>query len=367
MDLNTQLRVTIDDIKFMKAALLLSKKGTGLTEPNPLVGAVVVKNNRVISSGYHARYGAPHAEQIALKNVNETGTTLYVTLEPCTHHGKTPPCTDCILKNKVKRVVMAMKDPNPLVNGKGIKLLEDQGVTVDLGLLQHVASKINRHYITYMTKKRPYVTLKAGVSIDGKLTDKYRNSQWITDETLRQYSHSFRGEFSAVMAGAQTVIDDDPQLTLREKGWKYKQLYRVILDSRNRLDTNLRIFKEQQRFPLILFSSKKTRDKAPKIEHHFFVSPDETGRGLKLAEILETLYGMGIASVLVEGGGYIFDSFLKTQRYDEIVLSTANTLIGGEASVQFFPSGASVSSPIILKKREIIPLETGYIIRGYRA
>lgn len=366
MDSNTQLRMTMNDIKFMKAALQLSKKGIGFTEPNPLVGAVIVKNNRIIASGYHPRFGAAHAEQFALKHVKEKDTTLYVTLEPCAHYGKTPPCTKCILEKKVIRVVIAMKDPNPLVNGKGIKRLQEQGVKVEVGLLHHIAAKINRHYITYMTEKRPYITLKAGVSIDGKLTDKYRKSQWVTDETLRQYSHSFRGEFSAIMAGVQTVIDDDPQLTLRESGWAHKRFYRVILDTRNRLDTSLRIFKEQERFPLILFSSKQARDKTLKAEHHFFVSPHKLGRGLDLTEVLETLYRMGIASVMVEGGGTLFDSLLKARLYDEIVLSIANTLIGGETSVQFFSSGASVSSPIVLKEKEIIPLETGHILRGLK-
>jgi diaminohydroxyphosphoribosylaminopyrimidine deaminase/5-amino-6-(5-phosphoribosylamino)uracil reductase len=356
----------MDDIKFMKAALQLSKKGIGFTEPNPLVGTVIVKNNRIIATGYHPRFGAAHAEQFALKNVKEKDTTLYVTLEPCSHHGKTPPCTDCILEKKVTRVVIAMKDPNPQVNGKGIKRMQEQGVKVEVGLLRHIAAKINRHYIAYMTKKRPYVTLKAGMSIDGKLTDKYRKSQWVTNETLRQYSHSFRGEFSAIMAGLQTVIDDNPQLTLRESGWAHKRFYRVIPDTRNQLDTSLKIFNQQERFPLILFSAKDARDKTPKTGHHFFVSSHESGRGLNLTEVLETLHSIGIASVMVEGGGTLFDSLLKAQLYDEIVLTIANTLIGGESSVQLFSSGASVSSPIVLKEREIIPLETGYIIRGYR-
>jgi len=357
----------VDDIKFMKAALQLSKKGKGVTEPNPQVGAVVVKNNKIISTGYHARFGAPHAEQIALKDLNEVETTLYVSLEPCAHFGKTPPCTECILSRQIQRVVIAMKDPNPLVNGKGIKRLREQGIKVEVGLLQPIAEKINRHYIVYMSQKRPYVTLKAGVSIDGKLTDKFGKSQWITGETLRSYSHSFRGEFSAIMAGVNTVIVDNPQLTLREKGWKGKRLFRVILDSQNKLNTNLRIFREQDRFPLILFSSKNAPNKTLKVENHFFINSNPNNRGLQLEEVLETLHRLGIASVMVEGGGELFDSFLKTGLYDEIVLSIADKLIGGGASVQFFPSGSDVSSPIKFKNREIITLDTGYIIRGYKA
>lgn len=355
----------MSDIQYMKAALKLSKKGLGLTEPNPLVGAVVVKNGKVIASGYHRRYGDAHAEQMALAGVTEENTTVYVTLEPCLHYGKTPPCTGLLVEKKVERVVVAMQDPNPRVNGGGIRALRENGVNVDVGLLGDVARKINRHYLTFMTEKRPYVTLKAGISIDAKLTDKYRKSQWITGEYLRQFSHSFRGEFSAIMAGAGTVIDDNPMLTLREEGWGCKRFYRVILDSRNRLDTSLKIFREQERFPLILFSSTQAPGQTAKVEHHFFVPPTPEG-GLDLEEVMNTLYNMGIASVMVEGGGQLFDSFLKTRLYDEIVFSVADKLIGGGPSVQFFQSGAPVDSPVVLNEREIIPLETGYIIRGYR-
>lgn len=355
----------MDDIKFMKAALKLSKKGLGLTEPNPMVGAIVVKNRKILATGYHPRYGKAHAEQMALANVQKTGSTLYVTLEPCLHYGKTPPCTDLIIEKKVKRVVIAMTDPNPIVNGKGIQQLQQNNIQVEAGLLADMARKINRHYITFMTEKRPFVTLKAGISIDAKLTDKNRQSQWITDEHLRAFSHSFRGEFSAIMAGVQTVIDDNPQLTLREAGWGDKRFYRVILDSQNRLDSSLRIFQEQDRFPLILISSTQAPNRSTKVQNHFFVTPLPDGN-LDLVEVLKILYQMGIASVMVEGGGRLFDSFLKAQLYDEIVFSVADKLIGGASSVQFFPSGTTVNQALVLKDREIIPLQTGYIVRGYR-
>ncbi|NIM14630.1 MAG: bifunctional diaminohydroxyphosphoribosylaminopyrimidine deaminase/5-amino-6-(5-phosphoribosylamino)uracil reductase RibD [Candidatus Aminicenantes bacterium] len=356
------------DIKYMKIALGLSKKGMGFTEPNPMVGAVVVKNNRILSTGYHARFGAVHAEQKALEHVTETGTTLYVTLEPCVHYGKTPPCTDLILEKKVKRVVVAIQDPNPLVNGKGIRQLREHGVQVDVGLFQDIASKINRHYLKFMTAKMPYVALNAGVSIDGKLTDKYRKSQWISDEELRLYSHSMRGEFSAILAGVSTVIDDNPQLTVREKDWQGKKLFRVILDSNNILDTGLNIYRDQENFPLIFFSSAEAENKTPnpEAEHHFFVSPDRDYGGLSLPEVLEQLYWLGVASVLVEGGGSVINSFITTGLYDEIVLFTADKFIGGTLSVQLFAEGAAVSNPVKLKEREILSLETGYIVRGYR-
>ena len=356
----------MDDLKFMKAALKLSKKGIGFTEPNPLVGAVVVKDNKIISTGFHARYGGPHAEQKALEHVKEKDTTLYVTLEPCTHHGKTPPCTDLILEKKVKRVAVSIKDPNPMVNGKGIARLKEQGVQVDVGLLEDISLKINRHYLTYMKKKRPYVTLKAGISLDGKLTDKYRKSQWITDEELRTYAHSLRGEFSAILAGVKTVIDDNPQLTVREKAWGNKKLFRVVLDTDNILDTGLRIFENRENFPLIIFSSTEAKNKTPKVENHFFIEPDRERKGLDLKKVLETLHRLDIASVMVEGGGSVIDSFLKDKLYDELLLEIADKLIGGKESVQLFASGAALSDPVNLREREVIPLQSGYIVRAYR-
>jgi diaminohydroxyphosphoribosylaminopyrimidine deaminase/5-amino-6-(5-phosphoribosylamino)uracil reductase len=356
------------DIKYMKIALQLSKKGMGFTEPNPMVGAVVVKGDRILSTGYHARFGAVHAEHAALEHVTETGTTLYVTLEPCVHYGKTPPCTDLILEKRVKRVVVAVRDPNPLVNGKGIRQLRERGVQVDVGLCRDIALKINRHYLKFTSAKMPYVTLHAGVSIDGKLTDKYRKSRWISDEELRMYSHSMRGEFSAVLAGVNTVMDDNPQLTVREKAWQGKRLFRAILDSNNILETGLNIFRDRENFPVIFFSSAEAENKTPnpEAEHHFFVSRDREYGGLSLPEVLGQLYRMGVASVLVEGGGGVINSFITTGLYDEIVLFTADKLIGGTLSVQLFAEGAGVSDPVRLKEREILCLETGYIVRGYR-
>jgi diaminohydroxyphosphoribosylaminopyrimidine deaminase/5-amino-6-(5-phosphoribosylamino)uracil reductase len=357
----------MDDIKFMKIALKIACKARGFTEPNPLVGAVVVKHHQVIATGYHRKYGEDHAELDALKKVTVNGTTLYVTLEPCIHFGKTPPCVDLIMEKKVQRVVVAMKDPNPLVNGKGIQKLKESGITVavDVGGLGDIARKINRHYIKYITHKIPYVTLKAGISLDGKLTDKYRKSQWMTSEELRTFSHTLRGEFSAIMAGVKTIIDDNPQLNIREKAWGDKRLYRIVLDTHNTLDTRLRIFEDQEQFPLILFSSKEAENTIPKVKNHFFVTPHNLN-GLNLREVLEVLYQQEIASVMVEGGGRLFNSFLQEELYDEIILSQAGTLIGGKESIQLFAEGTSVSTPIELKDREIIEFNTGCIIRGFR-
>jgi diaminohydroxyphosphoribosylaminopyrimidine deaminase/5-amino-6-(5-phosphoribosylamino)uracil reductase len=350
----------------MKIALRLALKGKGFTEPNPMVGAVVVKDDEVIAVGYHRKYGADHAEREALQKVAIPDTTLYITLEPCCHMGKTPPCADLIIRKKVKRVVAALQDPNPLVDGCGISKLEKNGVEVEVGLLSDMAGHINRHYLKYITQKIPYVTLKAGISMDGKLTDKYRKSQWVTGEEVRSFSHSLRGEFSAVMVGMQTAVDDDPQLNIREKAWENKKLYRIVLDTHNRLDTRLRIFGgDREQFPLVIFSSKEAQNRTPKVKHHFFVNPGPGG-GLHLEEVLKVLYQQEIASVLVEGGGSLFNSFLLQKLYDEIILCKAGTLLGGKDSVQVFPQGTSVSTPIRLNQREIIELNTGYFVRGYK-
>ena len=353
-----------EDLKFMKIAIKLGQKGEGFTEPNPLVGAVVVKNGKIISCGFHKSFGQKHAERMALRHITEKNTTLYVPLEPCSHYGKTPPCTDLIIKKRVKRVVISIKDPNPVVGGKGIEKLKKNSIEVDLGCLKYLYSEVNRHYLKYMKEKKPYVTIKAGVSIDSKLTDKYRNSKWITGKELREYSHSLRGEFSAILVGVKTMIEDNPLLNIREKSWSGKRLYRIILDSNNIMHLDLKIFKDQENFPLIIFSSKNADNKSKKVKDHFFIKPNKDG--LDVREVLHILYKKGIASVLVEGGGNVINSFLKERLYDEIILFCADKLIGGKESVELLSSGMSTSNPIIFKKREILEFNSGYILRGFK-
>jgi len=223
---------------------------------------------------------------------------------------------------------------------------------------------MNRHYLKYMQEKKPYVTIKAGVSIDSKLTDKYRKSKWVTDKELREYSHSLRGEFSAILVGVKTIIEDNPLLNIRERAWLGKKLYRIILDSNNIMSQDLKIFRDQENFPLIIFSSKNADNKSKKVKNHFFVKSSKDG--LDVREVLQILYEKGVASVLVEGGGNVIDSFLKEKLYDEIILFCADKLIGGKESVELLPSGMSISNPIIFRKREILEFDSGYILRGFK-
>lgn len=353
------------DEKFMKIALKLSQRGLGHTEPNPMVGAVVVKNGKILSAGYHQAYGLKHAEAMALENVQIPGATLYLTLEPCCHFGKTPPCTELIIAKKINRVVMAMGDPNPLVNGRGSNQLKSCGIKTSSGLYADWAAHINRHYLKAIRTRAPYVTLHAGASLDGKLTDDSGHSRWVTSEEGRRYSHSLRGEFSAILAGHGTILADNPHLNLREPGWEGKTLYRVVLDSTNSLSRRLNIFQEQDRFPLVIFSSIAATDRKKKVPLHFFVR--HGADGLVLAAVLGQLFELGIASLLVEGGGRILDSFIRQRLFDEVALFISNKIVGGRNSVQIFASGvARLEDALELVDCRWSEYAGGTMLRGFR-
>ena len=355
----------IKDAGYMSLALKASERGAGFTEPNPLVGAVVVKNDKVLAVGYHAAFGRAHAESTALDKVSEIHATLYVTLEPCCHFGKTPPCVDTIIGKKIKRVVVAMKDPNPLVNGRGIARLRRNGIDVSVGCLREWAVRLNRHYLKSMTSGIPYIGIRAGMSLDGKLSDKNRHSRWVTSFELRRYSLSLRGEFSAILAGRETVLADNPRLTLRDPLWKGKRFFRVVLDTRNRLPRHLRIFREQDRFPTIVFSSTEAADQTPKTDRHFFLPPGING--LSLPDVCRILFQQGITSVLVDGGGKVIDSFLALRLFDEVTLFVSPTIIGGGESTALFASGVDrLENALLLTDMETIRLTSGMIIRGFK-
>lgn len=354
-----------EDRRFMAMALRLARRGLGATKPNPMVGAVAVRNGRVISAGWHRACGGPHAEAMALAGQQAAGASLYVTLEPCAHHGRTPPCADLIAAAGVKRVVAAMIDPNPLVNGVGLARLRAAGIETRVGVLGERAERLNRHYLKFMHSGLPWVTLHAGVSLDGKMTDRAGRSRWVTSPELRRLAHALRGEFSAILAGRNTVLADDPQLTLREPGWECKKLLRVVLDSGNTLPKSLAVFRGQERFPLAIFSAEESARRGRKAERHFFV-PAGPG-GVSLTAVLETLGKMGVASVLVEGGGQVLDSFVGQGLFDEAALFYSGKLLGGRDSVQPFVSGAAaIDLAPELGGWTALRLAGGFFVRGVR-
>jgi diaminohydroxyphosphoribosylaminopyrimidine deaminase/5-amino-6-(5-phosphoribosylamino)uracil reductase len=302
---------------------------------------------------------------MALERLAVPGATLYLTLEPCSHFGKTPPCVDLIIARKIRRVVVAMIDPNPLVSGAGMRKLRAHGIETRLGVCRDQAGRLNRHYLKAIACGVPYVALHAGISLDGKLTDDAGHSRWVTSAEGRRYSHSLRGEFSAILAGRGNIVADNPRLTLREPGWHGKTLYRVVLDSANSLSRRLNIFKEQERFPLVIFSSRAAANKKKKVPLHFFVRHD--AHGLVLADVLQVLHGLGIASLLVEGGGRVLDSFIRERRFDEMAIFFSNKIVGGRNSVQIFASGvARLEDALELVDCHISEFADGSILRGYR-
>jgi len=354
---------SVSDRLHMTHAFKLSEYGLGYTEPNPLVGAVVVKNGRVIGSGFHGIFGGAHAEKSALDSVSQPGATLYVTLEPCSHFGKTPPCCDLIIYKKVSRVVVPVVDPNPLVNGAGIALLKSAGIIVEVGLMAERAEAVNRHYLLRYRKERPFFAVHAGMSVDGKMTDRNGAFRWLTDSEMRLFSHSLRGEFSAILVGRNTVATDNCRLTVRTDGWKEKKFFRVILDSDNSLPSFLHVFQDQEHSPLIIFSSTRALNRTPKCQLHYFLEPVD-GQ-IPPALIASFLHELGVASVLIEGGGQVIDSFIRAGLVDEYYFFTSPRLVGGKPSVEPYCSGAaSLAEALALREWRLIKMKEGWLLQG---
>ncbi len=349
----------------MKTALRLAARGRGHTAPNPMVGALVVKNGRILSGAYHRGFGQVHAERSALEGITESGCTLYSTLEPCCHYGKTPPCTEIIMSRKVARVVMATSDPFPAVNGRGAALLRKAGIEVTENVLAEPARRLNSHYFTAQTMGRPFIAVHAGISLDGKTTDRNGGSQWITSAGSRALSHDLRGEYAAILAGAGTIRQDNPLLTLRNPAWQGKKLFRVILNPANDLSANARVFSDQDRFPTIVFSAEKNSASGRRCARHFFLPAGADGFDLRL--VLARLLELGLNSILVEGGGITIDSFLKQDLWDEMIVFQSRSLVGGTSSGQIYPSGA-VDLDKTLSFQDLYSWETpgSLVIRGRR-
>lgn len=301
----------------MNRALRLAEKAKGWTLPNPMVGAVLVKEGKRIGEGYHTRYGAAHAEVEALQNASTSpqGSTLYVTLEPCCHQGKTPPCTKAILESGITKVVIATLDPSEKVSGKGVQELRSAGIEVEIGLLEDEARQLNRFFFTYHEKKRPFITLKAAISLDGKIAGGPGEQTKLTGMPAQKYLHALRHEHEAILIGAGTAITDDPHLGVRYV--EGRDPLRVILTEDRTLDQNLNIFRDENYWIL---------------------------KGKTVSEVLEELYQKEITSVLVEGGQKVFESFLAAQAVDELQLFLAPLFLGEEAL-----AFAKIKTPLKLK------------------
>jgi diaminohydroxyphosphoribosylaminopyrimidine deaminase/5-amino-6-(5-phosphoribosylamino)uracil reductase len=327
--------------KFIKKAISLAGKAKGKTSPNPLVGAIIVKNGQVIGSGYHKKAGHPHAEINAIKNAKEPvkNAALYINLEPCCHHGKTPPCTDTIIKSGIKQVYIGMVDPNPLVAGSGVKKLKAHGLKVVTGILKDECEKLNESYIKFITKKIPFVILKTAATLDGRTATASGDSKWITNEKSRSFVHKLRSGIDAVLVGSATATKDNPNLTVRLGGKKLKNPVRVVLDRTLKISKNANVLKDMAAAKTIIFTGKgHDKKKAADITKKGakIIAVSEKDGGLNLKKVLKSLAQKNITSVLVEGGSELCSSFVKEGLADKMYLFFAPKLLLDEAAKPIF-------------------------------
>jgi diaminohydroxyphosphoribosylaminopyrimidine deaminase/5-amino-6-(5-phosphoribosylamino)uracil reductase len=323
---------------YMKIALNLAKKGMGFVSPNPCVGAIVVDRlGNIISKGYHRYYGGPHAEVYALEHLDKKqakDATLYVTLEPCNHFGKTPPCTELIIKKGIRKVVVGLLDPNPIVNGAGIKRLKESGIAVTTGVLENLLAKFYKPFNKYITKKIPFITLKVAQSLDGKNAVKSGNKYLVSEKTLK-FVHRLRFESDAIMVGINTILTDNPKLNIRY-GNK-KPLLKVVLDTNGRIPENAEVYNTKGKV-LIYTANKKIKKKHDNEEICYV---DKVGNYCNILQVLNDLGNRGIQNLLVEGGGTLSFELIKNKLLDRLVLIITPYIIGGSDFLSFKGEGFS--------------------------
>jgi diaminohydroxyphosphoribosylaminopyrimidine deaminase/5-amino-6-(5-phosphoribosylamino)uracil reductase len=334
----------MNDTYFMKLALQLAESTKGQTSPNPVVGSVVVRNGEVVGMGAHLKAGTEHAEVHALRMAGDKakGATIYVTLEPCSHHGLTPPCTDLIIETGIKRVVIATLDLNPLVAGKGVEKLRNVSVDVEVGILEKEALELNKVFFHYITHKTPFVTVKTATSLDGKTATTTGESKWITGDLAREDVHQLRHEHDAILVGIGTVLADNPSLTTRIKTGG-KNPIRIILDHQLRTPLTAKIVTDQVADTWIVTSEDAPLAKRKQLLNLGVKVIGVTQNKINIPELLEILGSKGITSLFVEGGSTVNDSFLQARCINELITYIAPKLIGGHSAPTSF-SGAGFSS-----------------------
>ena len=305
----------------MNLAFDLALNGWGKVSPNPMVGAVVVKSGKVIAEGWHAYYGGPHAEAMAIAQAGKKaqGADLYVTLEPCSHFGRTPPCTDAIIKAKIKRVFVGVKDPNPLMRGKSLNILRKAGIQVEIGFLEQELTRLNESFNKFIATGLPFVTAKTAQTLDGKIATLSGQSKWITSEESRNYARDLRFGFDAILVGVNTVLNDDPGLNAPGKAIK-----KIILDARLRTPANAKIFKDTKPEDVLIFTSVKTKNK---LKADIIQAPAQNGR-IDLKWVMNYLGQKKISNVLIEGGGQVIGNALKVGIVDKMMIYVAPKMMG---------------------------------------
>lgn len=347
----------MNDKKYMKIAIDLAKKGCGWVNPNPMVGAVIVKDNEILGSGYHQKYGELHAERNAIADckVPIDGATMFVTLEPCCHYGKTPPCTEAIVESGITKVVIGSKDPNVLVAGKGINSLKNHGIEVITGVLSEECSELNEVFFHFIVKKTPFVVLKYAMTLDGKIATFTGKSQWITGETAREFVHQSRHEYSAIMGGVNTVIADDPLLTCRLPNTKNPK--RIICDTHLRIPLSARIVQTAMEIPTFIATCSEDKEKAEQLTQLGCILlqvPKKNGH-VDLKNLMAALGKENIDSILLEGGSTLNFSVLESGIVNKVQAYIAPKIFGGKTAKT--PVGGiginEISKAFMLKKRKI--------------
>ncbi|HYE84132.1 MAG TPA: bifunctional diaminohydroxyphosphoribosylaminopyrimidine deaminase/5-amino-6-(5-phosphoribosylamino)uracil reductase RibD [Clostridia bacterium] len=364
--------MVLDDSFYMQRALELAARGSGSTSPNPLVGAVIVKNGEIIGEGWHERAGEPHAEINAIRNSKEPveGATIYVNLEPCSHFGRTPPCAAKLVERKFKRVVVAMEDPNPLVAGRGIMLLRDCGIQADVGINRLEALKLNDIFIKYITRRTPFVLLKAAMTLDGKTATKTGDSKWISGEQSREYVHRMRNRYSSILVGVNTVIKDNPELTARLPGVKTINPVRVVVDSKGRIPADAKVLEiDEYRRTIIAATGEITEEKASYLKDkgaEIIITGEKDGKA-DIKQLVEELGKRGIDSLMVEGGGTMAAAFLEGGLVDKVAVFIAPVIIGGRsAPTPVMGTGADfIRDGYRLKYQSITTFGQDVLVEGY--
>ncbi|MCH5253075.1 MAG: bifunctional diaminohydroxyphosphoribosylaminopyrimidine deaminase/5-amino-6-(5-phosphoribosylamino)uracil reductase RibD [Lachnospiraceae bacterium] len=353
--------------EYMQLALELAKKGMGHTSPNPMVGCVVVKDGKVVTEGFHERYGEYHAERNALTRYDGdlTGADLYVTLEPCCHHGNTPPCTDIIIEKGIGRVFVGSMDPNPKVAGKGAAILKEHGITVETGILEKECNELNEVFFHYITTGLPYVVMKYAMTLDGKIATATGDSKWITGEEARSHVHMLRKKYSAIMVGIGTVLADDPMLNCRlEEG---VDPVRIICDSGLRIPPDSRIVKTAGEIPTIVAYVVGDSEKERKLKEAGIELIQTSGQNtVDLPELMKELGRRKIDSVLIEGGGTLHGTMLKSGLVSRVYCYVAPKLIGGkEAKSPVEGAGFSLMNEALkIEETEIVEFGNDVCISG---
>jgi diaminohydroxyphosphoribosylaminopyrimidine deaminase/5-amino-6-(5-phosphoribosylamino)uracil reductase len=360
------------DEHLMRRALSLAENGRGRTSPNPMVGAVVAREGQVVGEGYHARAGGPHAEVVALEAAAGAadGCDLYVTLEPCCHAGRTPPCTERIIASGIRRVVMPLVDPNPLVSGRGVDRLRAAGIVVEVGLLSGEAARLNEAFLTFIRRRTPFVTLKAAISLDGKIATRTGESRWISNEVSRRRVHELRDQVDAVVAGVGTIRRDDPLLTTRLPGGG-KDPIRIIIGGAGPVPIDARVFHSASSSPTwVVVPSDVPTDRRATFERLGIPVVESGGAGgrVDLRDLLKRLGERDITSVMLEGGEGIFTSALQDGLVDKFCLFIAPALIGGKDAPTLFggPGVEFLTHAIRLRRVRVEQQEGDLVVEAYR-